>query len=493
MSIADWVHGWADTDQVAIRFEGHTVTYAALASRIDDAAAGLVAAGVSAGDRVAYCGLNRVELFEALFACARVGAIFLPLNNRLTAAELATQVDDSDPGLIVTTDGFAKTMTQAAGGRLVRDLDLFPFERDVEVGAETAAAVEPTTPVLMVYTSGTTGSPKGAMLSHDAILHTVLNSIEHQRFTSRDRIVAPLPTFHVGGLNIQVLPMFFIGGEVLLQRRFDPAGVLELIAKHRPTQTLLVPAMLAAVAAEPAFASTDLSCLVGINSGSSTVPLAVMKPFFDRGIPVGQVYGTTETGPTAVVLDYADAADHVGSCGRPAAHTELRIVDESDRAVGDGEVGEIQLRGPHIFSGYWRASEATDTAFAAGGWFRTGDVGHRDAEGFLHISDRIKDVIISGGENIYPAELELVLAEHPEILEVAVVGRPHQRWGEVAVAVVVTGGAPISAAEIIDWCDGRVARFKQPHDVVVVDSLPRTALGKVQKHLLRSQIADTLG
>jgi len=488
MSLASWIHKWAQSDRVAFQFEGQATTYAELADRIDAVGSALVHAGAGPGDRVGYCGLNRIELFEMLFASASIGAILVPFNNRLTASELAAQIEDSDPTLLFSTDGFDELLSQAAPGRSVHDLDREPLTR---AGGDRLAGHGGDNPprqatVLMVYTSGTTGQAKGAMLSHDAILHTVLNSIDHQGLTQNDRIVAPLPTFHVGGLNIQTLPTLYVGGQVLLQRRFDPGGVLDLIATHRATQTLLVPAMLQAVAAHANFADTDLASLTGINSGSSVVPTEVMQPFFDRNVPVGQVYGTTETGPTAVVLDYADAQTHAGSCGRPARHTDLRIVDQRGNDVIDGMAGELWLRGANIFTGYWNNAQATDEAFAPGGWFRTGDVGYRDPTGYVFISDRIKDVVISGGENIYPAEIEGVLARHPAISEVAVVGRFDERWGEIPIAVLVLNAdSELTIDALRDWCEGQLARFKQPRALRIVEELPRTALGKVKKHELR--------
>jgi fatty-acyl-CoA synthase len=342
----------------------------------------------------------------------------------------------------------------------------------------------------MVYTSGTTGAPKGAVHTQASLLATWQNSIDHQDLTRDDCIVAPLPTFHVGGLNIQTLPTLVVGGTVVLERRFEPGAVLDAISSRRATQTVLVPAMLAAVAAHPNFDSTDFSSLVGINSGSSIIPEAVMRPFFDRGVPVGQVYGTTETGPTAVVLDYTDAAARIGSCGRPAKLTELRIVDPSGNDVDDGADGELWVRGPNVFSHYWEKPEATDAAFADG-WFRTGDVGHRDPDGFVTIADRVTDVIISGGENVYPAEVEAVLLEHPAIADVAVIGKSDERWGETPLAVVILApDTDLELAELRSWCEDRIARFKQPSALIAVEELPRTALGKVRKHELRAELTN---
>jgi len=486
MSLLDWIGPWADTDRIAFHFEGDAVSYSELVERVQATALGLVAMGVEPGDRVGYCGLNRIEVFDLLFASSHLGAIFVPFNNRMTAAEIRQQAADCTPSVMFTTDGFDGLLAETGSAWLARDLDVDPFPRTAGAAAPPGAA-GPEATVLMVYTSGTTGQAKGAMLSHDAMRYAVLNGIDHQGLTAEDCIIAPLPTFHVGGLNIQTLPTLYVGGQVVLQRRFDPAGVLSLVAEHKATQTLLVPAMLAAVASQPNFAATDLSSLRGINSGSSIVPAEVMQPFFERGIPVGQVYGTTETGPTAVVLGYGEAADNVGSCGKPATHTELRLVDADGVDVTDGEPGELWVRGPNIFTGYWGNAQATDEAFAVGRWFRTGDVGYRSAGGFVYISDRIKDVVISGGENVYPGELERILGEHPAILEVAVIGVKDDQWGEVPVAVVVLDdGATLELADLREWCETRLARFKQPRGLRVVDGLPRTALGKVKKHDLRS-------
>lgn len=486
----------ARAERTALVFEGEATTYGQLADRVAGVAAGLRSSGVGHGDRVVFCGLNRVELIDVLLACWRIGAVACPINNRLTPPEVAMQLADCRPRISLATDGFDQLLNDAlalndSADRAVRDLDADPFP------VAPGPAVDPERPTvlpeigdaaLMVYTSGTTGAPKGAVHTQGSLLATWRNSVDHQNLGDDAVIVAPLPTFHVGGLNIQTLPTLLVGGTVILQRRFDPGDVLDLIRRHRPTQTLLVPAMLAAVAAHPDFDSTDLSTLEGINSGSSIIPESVMQPFFDRGIPVGQVYGTTETGPTAVVLDYADAAARIGTCGRPALLTELRIVDAGGRDVGDDVDGELLVRGPNVFSHYWENPEATAAAFVDG-WFHTGDVGHRDRDGYVTIADRITDVVISGGENVYPAEVEAVLLDHPAIIDVAVIGRPDPRWGETPVAVVVPAdGSNLDIDELRTWLDGRLARFKQPRALVLREDLPRTALGKVRKHELRAQL-----
>ena len=414
--------------------------------------------------------------------------MLLPLNNRLAVHEIRFQLDDSGPSLALVGDGFGDLVAAAAPSLPLIDLDGPP---PTATGPLPGGSVRsPSAPVLMVYTSGTTGRPKGAVHTRRSLLHTVLNGVAHQDLTAEDVVLTVLPLFHVGGLNIQTLPALYVGATTVLHRRFDPGHCLADIAGHGVTQTLFVPAVMQAVLAHPDFAATELGTLRGLNSGSSVVPDHLIRGFLDRGVPVGQVYGSTETGPTALVLRYEHGAAHIGSCGKPALHTRLRLVDQTGRDVADGDPGELLLRGPNLFDGYWRQPAATAAAFRDS-WYRTGDVGRRDGDGFVHIEDRLGDVLISGGENVYPAEVENALAEHPAIGAVAVIGRPDPRWGEIPVAVVepVAPGAPVPAVdELRAWCTDRLARFKQPREVVVVPELPRTALGKVQKHLLRQQL-----
>ncbi len=491
-----WIRQWAEhrPGHPAVVFEGAPLSYAELDRRVTRRAGWLADRGVAVGDRVAFCGLNRVEQLEVLAACARLGAVLLPLNNRLTAGELGFQLADAEPAVALVTDGFGDVVTRAAGDRLpIVDLDDEPVAGepvDGRPGAGPAAVGPGDRPTLMVYTSGTTGRPKGAVHTTGSLLHTVLNGVAHQDLSADDTVLTMLPLFHVGGLNIQTLPALYVGATVVLQRRFDPGRTLALIERHRPTQTLLVPAVMTALLGHPDLDGTDLSSLRGINSGSSVVPDHLIRGFLDRGIPVGQVYGSTETGPTAVVLRYDDGAANVGSCGRPALHTELRLVDGEGIDVADGQAGELLVRGPHLFDHYHGRPDDTAAAFVDG-WYRTGDVARRDQGGWLYIEDRLGDVLISGGENVYPAEVENTLTEHPGIDAVAVVGRPDPRWGEVPVAVIeAADGTGPDVDELRAWCRDRLARFKQPREVVVVDELPRTALGKVTKHVLRAQLAE---
>jgi fatty-acyl-CoA synthase len=307
--------------------------------------------------------------------------------------------------------------------------------------------------------------------------------------TSADHVLTTLPMFHVGGLNIQTLPALHAGATVTLQARFDVEATLAAIAERRPSLAVLVPAQLAALIGHPAWAETDLSSLRAITTGSSIVPVPLIEAIHARGVPVIQVYGSTETAPIAIYQTPRDAFLSVGSCGKPALHCAARIVDGEGRDVPRGARGEILIRGPNVMSGYWRNPEASAAALR-GGWFHTGDIGHVDERGYYFIDERKHDVIISGGENIYPAEVEAILLAEPRIAEAAVVARSDPRWGEVPVAVIVLrAGAAMTAAEVLALFRDRIARFKQPRDVVFAAALPKNALGKVLRYELRRQVA----
>jgi fatty-acyl-CoA synthase len=481
-----WIERHADhaPDAPALRFAGRVLSYAALARDVARAAAALAARGVRRGDRVAFLGLNHPAQIALLFACARLGAIQVPLNWRLAPPELRFILEDAGARLL------AATGEHAAAARAVAPAGCALL--DAEAGHADGPAPAPvgaeSDPVLLVYTSGTTGRPRGAVLDQRALLFNALNSVHMHALSPADRVLTVLPLFHVGGLNIQTLPALYRGAEVVLHPRFDPAAFLDACARDRPTLSLLVPAAMQALVAHPGWAAADLSSLRAVGAGSSEVPLALIEAFHARGIPVQQIYGATETGPIAICQTRAEALAAPGSIGRPALHAECRIVDEAGRPQPPGARGEIQVRGPAVLRAYWPDRPAT----TEDGWFATGDIGHVDAAGRWWFTDRLKHVIISGGENIYPAEVERVLRTAPGVRECAVCGRPDPRWGEVPVAVVVPGEG-FSRAAVLAHCEGRIARFKHPRDVVVVEALPRTALGKVELGALRALAAGGRG
>ena len=486
--LASWVDNWADhqPEALAIEFEGRTTDYAQLSKRIASIASWLHLHKVETGDRVAWLGPNHPLAIELLLACSRLGAIFLPLNSRLLVAEHRWILQDAEPKLLIAHEKFHEHATEAAGGVSVRSLNEVSQSEHIDL---TPRVGRPDDPVLLAYTSGTTGTPKGALLSQSALTANAVNGAHAHDLTSSDRFLTFLPLFHVGGLNIQTLPALLGGASVLLHSSFDPAQWLEDVERWQPTWSLFVPATLNAVSNHPAFAEADLSSLKGLMAGSSTIPEAATRPFFERGISVGQVYGATETSPTAVVLRIDQAAERHGSCGKAATLCDVRIVNDAGIDVTTGESGELWVRGPNVLISYWRNPEATSESITDG-WFHTGDIGHMDPEGWIYIDDRKKDVVISGGENIYPAELENVLAESDLLLEATVVGASDTRWGEIPVVVAVAAeGFKQDSEAVLKLFDGQIARFKHPKRVIWTDQLPRNVMGKVLKHEVRILIA----
>ena len=397
-----------------------------------------------------------------LFALARLGAILVPLNWRLAAAEHKTILSDCSPKWIAFDADFESHACELGVPALGKSL----IEKAEPNGNDDDD-------ILIVYTSGTTGMPKGVVLTQSALLWNGYNSIQAHDLSQSDHVLAVLPMFHVGGLNNQTLPALLTGATVTLHRRFDAALWLADVAARRPTTSLLVPATLQAVISHPAWAATDLSSLRMLNAGSMVVPDSQIRAFHARGVPVGQIYGCTETAPIATVLLKEDAVRKLGSAGKPALHCELKLVE-----------GEVWVRGPNVMRGYWNDAKATAAALTPDGWFRTGDLARVDGEGYYWIIGRLKDVIISGGENIYPAELENVLADCPQIAEAAVIGVMDSKWGEAACACVVTK-EKMNEQEVLKLFEDRLAKFKHPRRVVFVDSLPRNAMGKVQKAELK--------
>lgn len=501
MSLARWLerHAAFTPDKAAIRTSDQSLTYAQLSARASRLAGGLARElGVGPGDRVAFLGFNHPDMLALLFACARLGAILVPLNWRLAAPEHQAVLTDADASVLVGEADFREHVEQLrlrfARMRLVASG--FAHGGWLELDALTAGAgggetdTDDGTPVLIVYTSGTTGQPKGAVLSQGALFWNAVNSQHMHDLTSTDHVLTVLPLFHVGGLNIQTLPALHAGASVTLHRRFEPGATLEAIVRDRPSLTVLVPATMRALIGHRGWPNADLSSLRMVTTGSQIVPTELIEAFHRRGVPVAQVYGSTETGPVAVYQRREDAERSVGSTGKPALHCDVRLVDDHGADVPIGTQGEILVRGPNVATHYWRNPDATREALQ-GGWFRTGDIGHIDAAGNLWIDARRDDLIKSGGERLYPAEIENLLRAVPGVRDAVVVGRPDPTWGEVPIAFVVAeAGQSPTLTEISAELDGRVARFKQPKAILLVDDLPRNALGKVLRYRLRAMAED---
>ncbi len=482
-------------DKPALVFEGERLGYRAFYERIERAAYALKTEfGVSLGDRVAILSLNRPDYLVLLYACARLGTLLVPLNWRLAVAELTFILSDASPKLLLLEHAFADILpalkTTLPDMRLV-GLDFGSQGKSFDALLQNSAhlvrdpEVDLTCPLLIVYTSGTTGRPKGAVLQQESLLWNGVMSQHMHALSSDDRVLTVLPFFHVGGLNIQTTPALHHGATVTIHARFAPDTALAAIARDRPTLTVLVPATIQAMTDHPAWSSTDLSSLKAIATGSQIVPPHLIERVVARGVPVLQVYGSTETCPIAVYTRLGGDLSREGSTGLPGLCCDARVIDESGVELPPQRPGEIAVRGPNVFSGYWGNEEATRDALHDG-WYRTGDIGSVDPDGYFYVHDRKKNIIISGGENISAAEVERALLEHPDVADCGVIGRPDSRWDEVPVAYVVArSGCAIDAETLQAHLLARLARFKVPREFVFVEDLPRTALGKVQHFRLK--------
>lgn len=488
--------------QPALVYGAGTWTYADLAGRVARLAYGLRDLGIGPGDRVAYLGRNHPALLETLFATASLGAVFVPLNARLAVPELAYIVGDAGPRVLVHGAEHAATAAELRPGtplvhlvgvdgdggdqRYADLLDGPPREIDEEVA--------PGDLCMIMYTSGTTGRPKGAALTHANVTWNALNVLADVDLRADEVTLVTAPLFHTAALNMTCLPTLMKGGRVVIAPGFDVDATFDLIAAHRVTFAFGVPAMFNALAASPRWAGADLSSLRVLECGGAPVPEATIRTYAARGLTFLQGYGMTEAAPGALFLTRGDALRKAGTAGTAQFFTDVRVVDPGgppSSEVAPGEPGEIVVSGPNVMSGYWHLPDATAEVLTGDGWFRTGDVGVPDAEGYVRIADRIKDMFISGGENVYPAEVENALYDHPGVAECAVIGVPDERWGEVGLAYVVTrDGAAVDTADLLAYVRERLARYKVPKSVEFLESLPRTPSGKIVKSDLRDRARE---
>ncbi|HVV08403.1 long-chain fatty acid--CoA ligase [Amycolatopsis sp.] len=479
----------------AIWFEGKTTSHAGFALRVRRAASALAALGVAAGDRVAWIGGNHPSALETLYACGQLGAVWVPVNARLTAPEVRYVLGHSGATVVVhgrDQGGLADALRHDAGGTWIAAepstaADSLPYE-DLLADADTDVRDLEVTlddPCLIMYTSGTTGKPKGAVLTHGNMTWNAVNQFLGFDFTQHERTLALAPLFHIGGLNGTVNPTLLRGGCAVVVRRFDATETLRVIEEQRVTSFFAVPTMLDAMAREPGFRSRDLSALRTIGAAGAAVPLPTLRTWLERGVTMQQAYGMTEAAPGCTVLDSADAERKAGSAGKPVFFTSLRVTRPDGSDADAGEVGEVLVRGPNVMAGYWNDPERTAEVLVDG-WYHTGDAGSLDDEGYLFIHDRYRDMIISGGENVYPAEVESALLELPGVVEAAVIGVPDEKWGETGLALVVTE-SEMDGAVLLAGLRERLAGFKVPRQVRFVTELPKTATGKIRKTELRAR------
>jgi acyl-CoA synthetase (AMP-forming)/AMP-acid ligase II len=488
-------------DRPCLIWDGEVIRYAELDRRAGRVAAGLRDLGVGRGDVVAVLLYNCPEFIEVMFAIGRIGAVFMPVNWRLAGEEVAYIATHAGAKLLVSEPELA-ALAEAVRPRLpgIRFASVgeapagwtpFAVLRDA-VHAPALEAVSGEDLHRLTYTSGTTARPKGVMITYANLYWKNIAHLVEFGLTGADRGLACGPLYHVGALDLTTTTLLYAGGTVEIHRKFEAGRVLDALEHHAISNVWLAPSMVNQLLAHPSLDDRDLSGVKLIINGGEKMPLPLIKRVL-RAFPnawFADAYGLTETVSGDTFLDKRKSVEKTGSVGKPCLHLEVAIWDDEDRPVPAGTLGEIVLRGPKVFKGYWKDPEATAAAFR-GGWFHTGDIGFLDAEGFLYIVDRKKDMIISGGENIASPEVERVLYEHPAILEAAVVGRPDPRWGEVPVAFVVfREGLKADADELQEFCRARLAKFKVPRDVVFVESLPRNPSGKVLKRVLRDRVDE---
>ncbi|MFF9625060.1 long-chain fatty acid--CoA ligase [Streptomyces griseosporeus] len=489
-------------DRIAVVHEDRGWTYRELHERVLRLAHALRGLGTRRGDRVAYLGPNHPSFLEALFAAGTLGAVFVPLNTRLAAPELAYSLSDSGSTVLLHSPeqaGAARTAAAEAGVR--HRIALAPGPEDAGalayedlLGAAATAPLDESVaaddPCIIMYTSGTTGRPKGAVLSHANVTWNSVNVLVDTDLSGDEVTLVVAPLFHTAGLNMTCLPTLLKGGRVVLLGAFDADRVLELVERLRVTYMFGVPTMYDSMAARPRWATTDLSSLRTLTCGGAPVPARTIAAYLDRGLAFSQGYGMTEASPGVLYLDREHVSAKAGSAGVPHFFTDVRVVLPDGRDAGPGERGEILVHGPNVMTGYWGRPAGTRAALTDDGWLRTGDVARTDADGYVSVVDRVKDMFVSGGENVYPAEVEDALLTHPAVAECAVIGVPDPVWGEVGRAVVVLRpGTSAGEDDILGHLRGRLAGYKIPKSLVVAASLPRTASGKVLKPVVRDTYA----
>ena len=450
--------------RVAIEEGGRTWTYAELDARSD-----ALARSLSHGDRVSTLTGNSAEHVALMFACAKSGAILHPISWRLAPAEVAFQLDDAEPAFFLVENEHHEL------GQAALELASVTPAQTLEPRSqrEPGSVVSDRDPLLLIYTSGTTGKPKGALLTHANCFWTNLSFDLATGIRPEDVVLQVLPQFHCGGWNVQSILAWWRGAKVVLERGFDPARALELIERERITSFMGVPANYLFMSQEPDFAAVDLSSLRVVVVGGAPMPVTLLDVWAARGVEIVQGYGLTEAAPNVLCLPPEDARRKAGYAGKPYPYVSCDLSAE----------GELLVRGPNVFPGYWRNPEATANAFHDG-WLLTGDMAERDAEGNYRIRGRLKDMVVSGGENIYPAEIEAVLHEHPAVADAAVIGVADERWGEVCAAFVVAD-SPVSEEALREHCLTRLARFKIPKSFTFIHELPRNSMGKIQKSELK--------
>jgi fatty-acyl-CoA synthase len=477
------------------------LTYAQWNSIVNRTANFLVSLGVRHGDRVAVYATNSFEYLDVWMACGKIGAILQNMNWRLTVAELTDLLIDAQPKLLFYSDEFMEQVASLRGKvtsithfigiyRCANAADLCLDERDNHPDTLTYRPdIHPDDPWVICYTGGTTGLPKGAILTHGNMTWNAVNTVMSWGLDQDDVAILNAPMFHTGGLNVFTLPLIHVGGKSIVCKAFDAGQVFDLIHRKGVTVYFGVPTMFIVMQAHPFWDSADFSKLKIVISGGAPCPMPVFEKFWEKGVDFKTGYGLTEAGPNTFWLPRDDVRRKPGAVGKPLLHIDVRVVDGEGRECPPNVAGELHIRGPHVTTGYWNNPEATAKTIVDG-WLHTGDLAIRDEEGYYTIVGRLKDMIISGGENIYPAEVESAMHAHPAIAEAALIGVPDTKWGEVGVAVcVLKPGASLSEEHLQTFLKDRLAKYKIPKRVIFVDELPKTGAGKIDKKVLVAKYA----
>ena len=476
------------------------LTYRELNQRVNRLAKSLQALGLAHGDRCAILAYNCLEYVEVIFATAKLGLTLVPLNWRLSAPELAFNLSDSGADTLFFDAEFAEVVAQlqeqaaikcmivlGSAASLESDIyeELLARQSEDEPTADQAVGLD--TAHIIMYTAGTTGRPKGAVLSQGASFWNAINLTLDMNFTPNDRNLSVLPMFHIGGIGLFTLPVLYMGGTVVIQRTFEPAETLRLLKKEKITLFFGVAAVFLFLIQHADFDPEAFADVRVVMSGGAPLPVSLVRQYHEAGIVLQQGFGMSEAAPSIATLRRDLALEKAGSIGRALFHVEARVVDGEMKDLSVGSEGELVVRGPNLMQGYWNRPEATKEAFESG-WFHTGDIARMDADGDLYIVDRKKDMFISGGENVYPAEVENAIFELPQVAEAAVIGIKDEKWGEVGLAIVAfKAGEELEEVEVIVFLKERLAKYKVPKQVIFIDQLPRNAAGKVLKNKLREE------
>jgi fatty-acyl-CoA synthase len=490
-----------DREALLYTHTGERFTYAQLNARANRAANFLRALGVGKGDRVSILAHNSVIYLDLFYGIAKIGAIFAPLNWRLTARELSYIVSDCEPQVVLCGPEFTQTLNDLRGQ--LRDAKIVSVEDArienalcYETEIARASDAEPERPALdandpycLLYTSGTTGKPKGAILPHRQILWNCINTCISWGLREDDVTPILTPLFHAGGLFAFLTPILYIGGRVILARAFEPEESLKMIVAEKCTVVLGVPTLFQMWFTTPYFSQADFSRARFFINGGASIPVPLMQSWVAaKGGIFRQGYGLTEVGPNCFSMTDAESIAKRGAVGKPILHSAMRLINpETGNDVGANEPGELLIRGPHVCAGYWKNSDATARAISDG-WFHTGDMARRDEDGYFFIIGRFKDMIKSGGENVYAAEVETIFRDHPAVADAALIGKPDPKWDEVGLMIVLLKpGHTATEDELLKFCDGKLARFKIPKQVIFTDALPYSPYGKIEKVKLREK------